>query len=189
MRRFSAVALVVPLVLLGCKGGAPAEVAKVDGAVESPKVEAEVAVVATVAEVVPAAEPEVRAALTLEQTVEAYVRAGGAGGDLEAGRALVDPRCRDDAKVWKVDPSIMMGSRITIATVALEVASQDGDKAVVNAKVGGDVKAGSAVVDEVMGQKAKVKVGGLEMSDVSLTQPVVAVRVDGRWAIGCDATK
>lgn len=124
----------------------------------------------------------------LTKVVDAYIRGGGAGGDLTKSRELVDAACKDDEKVWSVDAAVVLGLRLQISDVKVANAIATGDRTSVDVTVVGAAKADKTSADTtVLGAKVKIDVGHVDLGTTELTTPLTLVKRDGKWRVTCAA--
>jgi hypothetical protein len=98
---------------------------------------------------------------------------------------LVDPGCKDD-KVWDVDAAKMMGTRLTIESVSIDVRSVTDTKAELQTHVKGSAHADRADSNSTIGGRpVAVHVGGLDVEGASLSEPLVMAKMDGAWRVTC----
>ncbi|MFO0750809.1 MAG: hypothetical protein U1F43_34840 [Myxococcota bacterium] len=150
---------------------------------EAPAAETKAAETKATEAIAPAAAPSED--LSAVATAERYLRAGGAGGDLAAARALVDPACSGE-KVWDVDADVVLGARMTLTAVKVEPLTQGETEATVRATVTGTAKAEHTTTEtEVLGKKVKLDIAGVQLGETTLSTQLTLLRRDGRWLIGC----
>lgn len=122
---------------------------------------------------------------TPESVAKRYVELGARGGDLEAARALVLPRCVGHP-VWEVDAARMMGARITASSVVAKLLEADEASARVTVEVKGSVKADNTrTTAEVLGKEVAIDIGGLEIGEASLSTTLSLSRTAAGWRIAC----
>ena len=121
------------------------------------------------------------AAQTAAQVAEAYLRAGSTE-DAAAIAAALDPECASLPSATRVDAVRVMGAPITIETLTVEVASEEGDDARVSYEVAGSAHSEGGTT-QLFG--ATVQTGAVNIDDASQSGTLSMRRIDGHWRVGC----
>jgi hypothetical protein len=130
------------------------------------------------------AAPSLTAAQPTAQSPEDVVRRyleRGAAGDLAAVRSLCNSGC-DDTAVGRAEGVMVMGVRMTIRTVRTNVLASSATEARVRYTVTGSAQ-GSNSTTRILG--TTVRIGRVRAANVTLSNVLRLVRVQGRWVISC----
>lgn len=117
---------------------------------------------------------------TPDAVVRQYLERGAAG-DLAAVRPLLVDHCEDTA-VGRVEGVMVMGVRMTIRTIRVQVVSSNATEARVRYSISGSAQ-GSNATTRILG--ATVRIGRVRVANVTQSNVLRLQRVNGRWLIAC----
>ncbi len=117
---------------------------------------------------------------TPDAVVRQYLERGAAG-DLAAVRPLIADRCEDSA-VGRVEAVMIMGVRMTIRSIRVNVLSTSATEARVRYAIAGSAQGNNATT-RILG--ATVRIGRVRVANVTQSNVLRLVRSNGRWVIAC----
>lgn len=129
-------------------------------------------------------EPEAARALSVDETVRSYLTLGAAG-DLSKIRGLVVDACHE-TPVGDVEAVKMLGARLSVSGVAVEVLEETAERATVSAAVSGSVDATDTRVEtDIFGKTVTLEASSMKMDGVTKTSRLELIKQGGRWLIAC----
>jgi len=117
---------------------------------------------------------------TPDAVVRLYLERGAAG-DLAAVRPLLVDRC-EDTPVGRVEGVMVMGVRMTVRSIRVQVISSTANEARVRYSITGSAQ-GSNATTRILG--ATVRIGRVRVANVTQSNVLALRRVNGRWLIAC----
>jgi hypothetical protein len=121
-----------------------------------------------------------RAPSTPDAAARQYLERGAAG-DTAAVRGLIMERC-EDTPVGRVEAVQVMGVRMTIRTIRVQVLSSSPTEARVRYSITGSAQGNNATT-RILG--ATVRIGRVRVANVTQSNVLRLQRVNGQWLVAC----